>query len=113
MKLKTTNPYLNKLFTKVYCCGYCDLQDIVVIDPTYYNAGVYGWNYDAYVDYSNDMVITTGYRNMTGKRIPDDLIKEYSKKATEIKKQYGYWNDETREKLYSNMYEFFNKVAAC
>lgn len=113
MKIKTTNPYINTLFSKVYRCGYCDLQDIVTIEPTYYNCGVYGWNYDAYIDYRNDLAITTGYRNMTGKRIPDELIVEYSEKARAIKKQFGYWSNECSEALNRNMYEFFDKVSAC
>ena len=63
---------------KVFYCGYCDLHDIYYHEtPQFYNAGVYGWNCDIYCDYARDIAITTGYRNMAGRRIPDELIKKY------------------------------------
>lgn len=53
-------------------------------EPTYYNSGIYGWNCDIYCDYKRDIAITTGYRNMTGKRIPSELIEKYTAEAKKI-----------------------------
>ena len=84
-KIKTDMKRINNGFRKVFRAGYCDLQYIFRCEePKYYNCGVYGWNCDIYVDYSRDIAITTGYRNMRGKQIPADLIKKYSDIAKEI-----------------------------
>jgi hypothetical protein len=79
--IKKVRSYWRKNFQ----CGYCDLQDIMRYkEPTYYNAGVYGWNCDVYTDYRTDIAITTGYRNMTGRQIPRELIEKYSSIAKRI-----------------------------
>lgn len=84
-KTHITRKALNQNFRKVFSCGYCDLQRIMEgKEATYYNAGVYGWNFDAYIDYANDIAITTGYRNMTGVSIPRELIKKYDSKVKQI-----------------------------
>lgn len=85
MKIKATRKYITSLWQNVYRADYCDLQYIMHgADPEYYNTGVYGWNWDAYTDYKTDAVITTGYRNMTGRRVPDELIEKYTARAKEI-----------------------------
>lgn len=85
MKTKTTIKNIKYLYKNVYQCGYCELQDIYYgLGATYYNAGVYGWNCDIYTDFARDIAITTGYRNMTGKQIPNELIIKYSKIARNI-----------------------------
>lgn len=84
-KTKTTMKAIRNNWRKVFCCDYCDLQYIMNgKEPTYYNAGVYGWNCDIYTDFSRDIAITTGYRNMTGKMIPEEIIEKYSKVAKNI-----------------------------
>ena len=88
MKTKTTRKYINAVWKNVYCAGYCDLQYIMRgTGPEYYNTGVYGWNWDAYADYKTNAVITTGYRNMTGERDPDELIEKYTERAKEVIKR--------------------------
>ena len=88
-KIKTTNKYIKQVWKHVYRCGYCDLQYIMRGDePMYYNCGIYGWNYDVYCDYRRDIAITTGYRNMVGKSIPDGLIEKYTNIAKEICEDY-------------------------
>ena len=85
MKTKITIKAIRQMYDKVYYCGYCDLYNIMRYhEPAFYNCGVYGWNCDIYVDIANDIAITTGYRNMTGKRIPSELIEKYSKTAKHI-----------------------------
>ena len=85
MKTHTTIKNIRNNWRKVYRCGYCDLQNIFRgMEPQYYNSGVYGWNCDIYCDYGRDIAITTGYRNMAGKTIPDELLKKYDDRAREI-----------------------------
>lgn len=86
-KIKTDMKRINNGFKKVFRCGYCDLQFIFKYEePQYYNCGVYGWNCDIYVDYSRDIAITTGYRNMRGVPIPHEILKKYSDIAEKIDK---------------------------
>lgn len=65
---------------RVYYVGYCGLC-FLLSDPVFYNAGVYGWNWDGYLlhDRSGRMIIiNTGYRNMTGEEIPWEIAKKYN-----------------------------------
>ena len=70
--------------------GYCCLQDDGLsrysegVKEIGTNSGVYGWNCDIYVDNARDIAITTGYRNMRGQRIPDEIIRKYDEIAKEI-----------------------------
>ena len=85
MKTKTTIKSIKNNYSKIFRCGYCDLQYIFkYTDATYYNAGVCGWNCDIYTDAVRDIAITTGYRNTAGVAIPDELIKTYSNIAKAI-----------------------------
>lgn len=92
MKKKSTSMTSLKAYGfKMFSAGYCDLQYIISRDYfQFYNAGVYGWNCDIYIDWSNQVIITTGYRNMRGERIPSDLIAEYSNIG---KKLLNDWNN--------------------
>lgn len=66
-------------YSHVFRCGYCDLDNILQDYPAqFYNCGVYGWNCDIYVDPTHDLIITTGYRNMRGDRIPSELLSKYN-----------------------------------
>lgn len=105
MKRKTTNKYINSNYKKVFRSGYCDLYPIVVSDPVYYNCGLYGWNYDAYVNYKYDICITTGYRNMTGARIPGEILKKYKLIA-----ENALTNNASIEDRYLIECEFFNEL---
>ena len=104
--MKVTNNFLN-----VFRCGYCDLQNIFYgIDPVYYNAGVYGWNNDMYIDYSTDTIITTGYRNMRGDSINHDLIRKYDKKARAIVGDWTISYDDKMKKLAKIRTAFINEI---
>ena len=111
-KIKTTNKYIKAVWANVYRCGYCDLQYIMRgEDPVYYNCGVYGWNYDAYCDYKRNIAITTGYRNMTGQRIPDEIIDKYTEIAKKILEDY--WKkpyNEIEAALAENRENFFEEL---
>lgn len=109
MKIKTSMTYIRQLYA-CYSCGYADLQYIMYgYDPTYYNAGLYGWNCDIYT--SGGVAISTGYRNTRGKWIPDDLIADFTAKAKAIREIYLNWQ-ECAEKLAENRAAFFRAVAA-
>lgn len=100
---------------RCFMAGYCDLQYIFrVTDPQFYNAGVYGWNCNIYVNYRKDIAITTGYRNMTGKCIPDELIKKYSEIGKEIaekcRAERKSWDEQSA--LYAeNEENFWNELS--
>lgn len=112
MKIKTTIKYIKSLWGKIYYCGYCDLQYIMRgEEPTYYNAGVYGWNCDIYTDFKRDIAITTGYRNMTGRRIPDQLIEKYTENAKKIlENQWEKPHEEYMAELAENREKFFEEL---
>lgn len=112
MKKQTSIKFIKGYFDKVYYCGYCDLQDIFRYEEAdYYNAGVYGWNCDIYCDYARDIAITTGYRNMTGKRIPDELIKKYTAKAkTILENTFSIPYDEIKKALDENREAFLTEL---
>lgn len=110
MKTKTTIKAIKERYGKIFYCGYCDLQNIMkYTEPTHYNSGVFGWNCDIYTEYG--IAITTGYRNMAGKRIPDEIIEKYDTIAKEIlkntfKKDY----DKIKEELEENKQKFFEEL---
>ena len=112
-KVHVTMKSIRQDYKKVFRAGYCDLQDIFKYrEPQFYNAGVYGWNCDVYVDYGRDIAITTGYRNMAGRSIPHELIRKYSDIAKEIESGYCWkvpW-DEIREKLDKNAENFLKEL---
>jgi hypothetical protein len=114
MKIKIAMKYVINNYKRVWRCGYCDLQYIMNRDdPTFYNAGVYGWNCDVYVDHETNTAITTGYRNMRGERIPDEVIAKYSDAAKKIKASYSAANyNEMQAALEANKRAFYNELAA-
>jgi hypothetical protein len=72
-----------------YCIavGYCQLQHLLAYAKSpYYTAGVYGWNFDAYIfEYKGyNVAICTGYRGMPGISIPYAMEKEFDNKAEKI-----------------------------
>lgn len=105
-KIKTSMK-ICKQFEKVFTAGGNSLSEIIVNDPVYYNCGIYGWNCDLYVDYGHDMIITTGYRNTRGRRIPYELIEEFNEKARQIPK----FDIDTMEKRETLQQEFFDRLA--
>ena len=109
MKMQTSMTAI----TRAYYCfrvGYCDLQNIFrYVAADYYNCGVYGWNCDVYT--CGSLAITTGYRNMRGKSIPEEVLSKYDNIAKEIlsntfKKPY----EEIRAELDANLENFWNEL---
>lgn len=85
MKRFATISELKKHNEAVYAFGYCDLYYICFdLEPTLYNSGVYGWNWDAYTLPESRVAFITGYRNLRGIRIPYETVKAYTAKAESI-----------------------------
>lgn len=83
MKMKMTRNQIADLSVdKIVTAGACELQNLLSgVDPIGYNAGIYGWNYDAYV--IGDVCILTGYRVL--KKYPRATkIEEYEQEASKI-----------------------------
>lgn len=100
-------------YSKVLRCGYCDLQKIMRFEnPVYYNCGVYGWNCDIFVDFKNDIAITTGYRNMRGESIDSAIIDKYNQKADQIESQFDWTKyEEKKQAFYELVEEFYKELA--
>lgn len=111
MKIKTSMKICG-WYANVWRAGYCDLQYIFrtpEYSATYYNSGVYGWNCDLFTDHKHDAIITTGYRNTRGRRIPLELIEKYNKKAEQIAKSKDW--SKHREKYNKNAERFLEELA--
>lgn len=83
--------------------------------PTYYNCGVYGWNWDCYVFYTTGYktyFVLNGYRNFPSNRVyPDyDFVRGYEEKAREIQKDFSISFDEKKEKINNLLKDFLCKV---
>lgn len=89
----------------VYYVGYCDLQFLLSdSNPVFYNAGIYGWNWDGYSFYDRSgrkIIINTGYRNMTGRKIPWEIAKKYNDLAE---------SEHDNEKLNELLFDMFDEL---
>lgn len=66
---------------KVVAIPYCHMQALLQRSASAgYNAGIYGWNYNAYIFDGMGIAITTGYRPI-GKKIPKWIYEEEEKRA--------------------------------
>lgn len=82
---KVSKRKLKEMFSNISYCSYCSLQALLKNHtPKAYNSGIYGWNFDVYIVYG--LVICTGYRNLSGKKLQQ--TEEYESKAISI------WNRE-------------------
>ena len=107
MKRKVTRNELYRWSKKIIAIGYCNANNLLYPENSIgYNAGVYGWNYDAY--YVDGTIITTGYRPI-GERVNYDLLREYEEKA---KKVLSYDNkaDEKAAEVQRLLREFISKL---
>lgn len=91
-KFKTTRKQIKNNFSKIFSCGYCDLDELTDKSPLLYNSGIYGWNYDVYV--FGSIAVTTGYRGMFGKEIDFDFLRSLQKEAKENQKNNEWTNKE-------------------
>lgn len=108
-KIHVTRKYLKENYM---CCGigYCDAAYLLhYYSASFYNAGVYGWNFDAFV--FGNFVITTGYRNLIHE-IPVDnkLLKELNAKARNLIYDIKIPSSETKEQIDRLLKEFLDKT---
>lgn len=68
---------------KCYVIPYCGAQYLFNdSDRDFYNSGVYGWNCDVFLFYSERVVIATGYRTPSCyANVPRDIVKKYDDAA--------------------------------
>lgn len=98
-------------FSKVFRCGYCDLQHLFTgFNRIAFNSGVYGWNCDIFADFTTNICITTGYRNMRGDRIPSEMIEKYDNAANEILRSREGW-DVIQTRLNNLRADFFGDLS--
>lgn len=99
MKTKTTRKEIQNHFSRIIRIGYCDAQTLLNFrSPDWYNAGVYGWNYDAY-DLGGGTCIVTGYRPFGNMRIPFEKLRELERKGEEIRYDFGKKYEQQRNEI--------------
>lgn len=81
MKLRVSRNELKKAGYTIISVPYCALSNLLwYFNPTAYNYGTYGWNYDVYF-IGNNVALTTGYRPI-GRSANN--YRTYDSKAAEI-----------------------------
>lgn len=100
----------------VLSCGYCDLQNIAFNqNRRFVNSGIYGWNWDCYYNWFENVAILTGYRNLNAPRISNDVIEKFDKIALDIKREYRENEidyNEFAKKMSSNYIDFIRAAVA-
>ena len=106
MKFKTTNKAIKENFYHVVRVGYCDLQYLLNgCDAFAYTSGVYGWNANFYdID---GVCICTGYRSLTGERLPDGVVTRYNNKAKQIIDKYDWTDYKKKQKALERLRQKF------
>ena len=109
MAVEMTRKQLHYMFKHVLYVSYCDLQSLLNADTKIgYNAGVYGWNWSAYA-INKETIINTGYRNMTGRRIPYELVRKYEQLGRMAIEKYS-WRES--DKLKDIKQKLLNRLIA-
>ena len=87
-KMRVTTKELKKFAEYNFQASYCQLTGIFSdSDYDFYTTGQYGWNFDAVYDKELSVLITTGYRNMFGMRIPQKLIDRYARQLENLRRK--------------------------
>lgn len=117
MSIKATRKELKENYNCIGC-GYCNAQDLLYYtSPTFYNTGVYGWNFDGYIlrnsENGRQLLLTTGYRNTIHHwNIDNDweIIHKYNEKAKELRKvnYYNYTRDQAQNLIDALIDEVYN-----
>ena len=90
---------LYNLNGRVYRVGYCGAQNLLAYTDCEIgsNSGVYGWNWTAYKP-AHDIVICTGYRNLTGIDA-NKITAKYDDMARAVRGDYSITWQEREEKI--------------
>ena len=109
VKSEITREYLEELGdmhgVHVFSVPYCGLQFLLDrFEPKWYSSSEYGWDFDAYLFKEKNVVICTGYRDMAGDEVPDEIYRLYNQKAR------GLYLNLTKGSFENLMTEFLDKV---
>lgn len=97
MSFKTSNKELKRHYATI-SVGYCNLQSLLDNNRNqFYNCGVYGWNWSAYI-YGN-VAIVDGYRNFPkdSYNFDMDIIYKYNQIGRLVNDKYT-WRDYEKQK---------------
>lgn len=115
MKTHVTNKFLKSYEIRL-SCGYCELQSLLSHEtPRFYNAGIYGWNFDTYTFFVEtkegikSVALSTGYRNTQGTLIDYATVQKYEKKANKTRKTLKTYNG-IRNALYRLIEQLINET---
>ena len=110
MKERVTKKWTRNSFRNIITAGYCDMAALLARrEPDYYTAGAYGWNEDIYI-IDNNTVICTGYRPISGKRIPFEEVWEAEKQARKVTNDRSMGYAEQKEALDKMVFELIAKA---
>ena len=103
MKTKITRKELRARHTRVFICS--DIGYLLSYrSPSFYNSGVYGWNWDCYS--VGSVALLSGYRNFIGYKVSYDLQPRYNEKAREIVNDWNIEQKEKEERVNALLHEF-------
>lgn len=107
MKRKISRKELRERHTRIFVCS--DVGYLLSYrSPSFYNCGVYGWNWDCYS--IGSVALLSGYRNFVGYRVSYDLQHEYNEKAREIVNDWNISSEEKIERVDALLHEFIDKI---
>jgi hypothetical protein len=111
MKVKVTKKQVQENYKNIISVGYCDLQYLLRFkEPSYYTAGVYGWNADIYqVNYNT--CIVTGYRPF-GNISNYELVREVEKIASDILDNRALSLEEQKAQIDFVFANFISKIVS-
>ena len=84
-KQKVSRSIIKDRYSSIFSCGYCAMCNIISVcqfEEVGYTCGYLGWNYDV-IELNAYTCVTTGYRGMFGKEIPD--LRVWDQKARKIR----------------------------
>lgn len=102
MKMEITSKKLKENYNVYRVSDPGQYGQILGKQPMFYNAGVYGWNYDVYIiDDFRPIAIITGYRTFNCKVLDYEKMKKLYKKFENLKQAAA------KERLINN---FLNNI---
>lgn len=103
---------LHNLNGRVYAIGYCGAENLLAYTDCEIgrNGGVYGWNWTAYKP-ANDIVICTGYRNLTG-IYAGKVTRKFDDMARAVREDYSITWQEREEKINAIRAEWLDALRA-
>lgn len=107
--IKVTKKELNNNY-RVFTANYGSLQTLFSqFSPNYYNDGIYGINWEAYI--FDNIAIQIGSRNMEGENISKNILDTYEDEAKKILRNNSNWK-EVNSKLKKLIIKFINDLIA-